>query len=60
MCCKDLGADRVAAWPTAEIAVMGAEGAVAVVFKKEIDEAVDKVARRDELIDQYRTTFSSP
>lgn len=60
MCCKDLGADRVAAWPTAEIAVMGAEGAVAVVFKKEIDEAADKAARREELIEQYRSTFSSP
>lgn len=60
MCCKDLGADRVAAWPTAEIAVMGAEGAVAVVFKKEIDEAADKDARRAELIEQYRSTFSSP
>lgn len=60
MCAKDLGADRVAAWPTAEIAVMGAEGAVAVVFKKEIDEAADKKARRDQLIEEYRNTFSSP
>jgi len=60
MCCKDLGADRVAAWPTAEIAVMGAEGAVAVVFKREIEEAEDKEARRAELIEEYRNTFSSP
>ncbi len=60
MCCKDLGADRVAAWPTAEIAVMGAEGAVAVVFRKEIEEAEDKEARRAELIEEYRSTFSSP
>ena len=42
MCGKDLGADRVVAWPTAEIAVMGAEGAVEIVFRKEIDEAADK------------------
>ena len=36
MCCKDLGADRVFAWPTAEIAVMGAEGAAEIVFRNEI------------------------
>lgn len=60
MCAKDLGADRVAAWPSAEIAVMGAEGAVAVIFKREIDEAEDKAKRRAELIEEYRNTFSSP
>jgi len=60
MCGKDLGADRVIAWPTAEIAVMGAEGAVEVVFRKEISEAPDKKARRKELIDLYRNTFSNP
>lgn len=60
MCCKDLGADRVAAWPSAEIAVMGAEGAVAVVFRREIDAAEDKETRRAELIQEYRETFSSP
>ena len=41
MCCKDLGADRVVAWPTAEIAVMGAEGAAEIVFRREIDAAED-------------------
>jgi methylmalonyl-CoA carboxyltransferase 12S subunit len=60
MCSKDLGADRVFAWPTAEIAVMGAEGAVEVVFRKEMDQAVDKVARRAELIEQYRSTSATP
>ena len=60
MCGKDLGADRVVAWPTAEIAVMGAEGAVEVVFRKEISEAPDKAQRRKELIDLYRNTFSNP
>jgi methylmalonyl-CoA carboxyltransferase large subunit len=60
MCGKDLGADRVVAWPTAQIAVMGAEGAVEVVFKKEISEATDKAARRAELIAEYRNTFASP
>jgi methylmalonyl-CoA carboxyltransferase 12S subunit len=60
MCGKDLGADRVFAWPTAEIAVMGAEGAAGIVFRKEIDEAKDKAAKRRELIDLYRNTFSNP
>jgi len=60
MCCKDLGADRVVAWPTAEIAVMGAEGAAEIVFRREIDSAEDKVARRDELIELYRSTFANP
>ncbi len=57
---RDLGADRVYAWPTAEVAVMGAEGAVEVVFRKEIDDAQDKAARRAELIEKYRSTFSTP
>jgi methylmalonyl-CoA carboxyltransferase large subunit len=60
MCSKDLGADRVFAWPTAEIAVMGAEGAVDIVFRKEMDEAKDRAGTRAELIDKYRSTFSSP
>ncbi|MBV8487352.1 MAG: acyl-CoA carboxylase subunit beta [Planctomycetaceae bacterium] len=60
MCSKDLGADRVFAWPTAEVAVMGAEGAVEVVFRKEMDAAEDKAARRAELIEEYRSTFSTP
>jgi len=60
MCGKDLGADRVVAWPTAEIAVMGAEGAAEIVFRREIDAAKDKGARRKELIDLYRDTFANP
>lgn len=60
MCSKDLGADRVFAWPTAEIAVMGAEGAVNVVFRKEIAEADDPEAKREELIREYKETFSTP
>jgi methylmalonyl-CoA carboxyltransferase 12S subunit len=60
MCGKDLGADRVAAWPTAEIAVMGAEGAASVVFRREIDAAEDREAKRLELIARYRETFSTP
>jgi len=60
MCCKDLGADRVVAWPTAEIAVMGAEGAAEIVFRREIDAAEDRQQRRQELIDLYRNTFANP
>jgi methylmalonyl-CoA carboxyltransferase large subunit len=60
MCSRDLGADRVFAWPTAEVAVMGAEGAVEVVFRKEVQEAADKAARRAELIETYRSTFANP
>ena len=60
MCSKDLGADDVFAWPTAEIAVMGAEGAASVVFKREIENAEDPAAKRVELVDEYRNTFSTP
>ena len=60
MCCKDLGADRSYAWPTAEIAVMGAEGAAEIVFRKEISEAEDKKAKRTEMINKYREAFSNP
>jgi len=60
MCSKELGADRVFAWPTAEIAVMGAEGAAEIVFRHEIAAADDREARRRELIEEYRETFSTP
>jgi methylmalonyl-CoA carboxyltransferase 12S subunit len=60
MCGKDLGADRVVAWPTAEIAVMGAEGAAEIVFRREIESAEDKTGRRKELIELYRETFANP
>lgn len=60
MCSKDLGADSAFAWPTAEVAVMGAEGAVEIVFRKEMQEAPNKAARRAELIEQYRAAFASP
>lgn len=60
MCSKDLGADRVFAWPTAEVAVMGAEGAVEIVYRKEMQEATDKVAKRAELLADYRAKTSTP
>ena len=60
MCSKDLGADRVFGWPQAEIAVMGAEGAVEIVFRRELEEAQDKAAKRKELIEKYREAFANP
>jgi methylmalonyl-CoA carboxyltransferase large subunit len=60
MCSKDLGADRSVAWPTAEIAVMGAEGAAEIVFRAEIGKAADKKAKRAEVIERYRTAFANP
>ncbi|HLY43819.1 MAG TPA: acyl-CoA carboxylase subunit beta [Terracidiphilus sp.] len=60
MCSKGLGADRVVAWPTAEIAVMGAEGAAEIVFRHEIEASHDQAARRQELVEEYRETFANP
>jgi methylmalonyl-CoA carboxyltransferase large subunit len=60
MCSKELGADCVFAWPSAEIAVMGAEGAAEIVFRHEISAADDQDARRQELIEEYRETFATP
>ena len=60
MASKDLGADLVYAWPTAEIAVMGAEGAVKIIYKKELAEASDANAKFKELADDYRNKFSNP
>ena len=57
---KHLRADVAFAWPTAEIAVMGPDGAVNVVFKKEIEKAEDPAARRDELIGEYQRKFANP
>jgi acetyl-CoA carboxylase carboxyltransferase component len=60
MCSKDLGADMAFAWPSAEIAVMGAEGAANIIHRKEIKDAKDPVAKREEKIDEYKDLFSNP
>jgi acetyl-CoA carboxylase carboxyltransferase component len=60
MCSKHLGADFVMAWPTAEIAVMGAEGATNIIHRKEIKGAEDPAAKRAEKIEEYREQFSNP
>jgi acetyl-CoA/propionyl-CoA carboxylase carboxyl transferase subunit len=57
---KHLRADVSYAWPTAEIAVMGPEGAVNIVFRKELEQADDKEARRQELIMEYEQKFANP
>jgi acetyl-CoA carboxylase carboxyltransferase component len=60
MCGKDLGADFVFAWPTAEIAVMGAEGATPIVFRKEIEAAPDPEAKEQEKMREYRDLLYNP
>jgi acetyl-CoA carboxylase carboxyltransferase component len=60
MCSQEMGADFVYAWPNAEIAVMGAPGAVNLLYRKELAEADDRRAKADELIARYRAEFASP
>jgi propionyl-CoA carboxylase beta chain len=60
MSSKHLRTDINFAYPTAEIAVMGPDGAVNIVFRKEIDAAADKKGRREELIAEYRRKFANP
>ena len=60
MCSKDLGADVVLAWPQAEIAVMGAEGAANIIFRKEIKSAPNPEEVRRQKIEEYRRKFANP
>jgi acetyl-CoA carboxylase carboxyltransferase component len=60
MCSRDLGADSVLAWPTAEIAVMGPEGAARVLWKREIEKAKDKEAYLRTKVDEYRRHHANP
>ncbi len=57
---KHLGADVNLAWPTAQIAVMGAQGAVNILYRRELAEATDPEARRTELIAEYEDTLANP
>ena len=57
---KHLGADMVFAWPTAEIAVMGPEGAANIIFKKDIAQSDDPITFRTEKIQEYKDKFSNP
>ncbi len=60
MSSKHIRADFNFAWPTAEVAVMGPEGAVNIIFRKELEDADDPEARRAELIADYRERFANP
>jgi len=60
MSSKHIRADFNVAWPTAEVAVMGPEGAVNIIFRHELDRAPDPDARRDELIADYTERFANP
>jgi len=57
---KSIGADLAYAWPTAELAVMGPQGAVEIVYKRELQQAADPVARRAELITEYTEKYANP
>jgi propionyl-CoA carboxylase beta chain len=60
MASKHIRGDLNLAWPTAEIAVMGPEGAIDIIFRKELAEAPDPDARRRELVAEYRAQFATP
>jgi acetyl-CoA carboxylase carboxyltransferase component len=57
---KSIGADLAFAWPSAEVAVMGPQGAVNIIFRKELDTATDPEQRRAELIEEYSERFANP
>ena len=57
---KSIGADIAFAWPSAEIAVMGADGAVNIIFRREIETAGDPAQRQTELVDEYEERFANP
>ena len=60
MCSKDMGADMVLAWPSAEIAVMGPDGAANIIFRKEIESADDPASARVQKIEEYKEQFANP
>jgi acetyl-CoA carboxylase carboxyltransferase component len=60
MSSKHIRGDLNLAWPSAEIAVMGPDGAVNIIFRKELEKAVDPVKRKAELVAEYREKFASP
>ena len=60
MCCHEVGADQILVWPTAEMAMMGAEPAVNILYGKELKTASDPEAFRRDRIQHYHKTFSTP
>jgi acetyl-CoA carboxylase carboxyltransferase component len=57
---KSVGSDLSLAWPSAELAVMGPQGAVEIVYRRELEQAADPDARRAELVDEYTEKFANP
>ncbi|MFM8267695.1 MAG: acyl-CoA carboxylase subunit beta [Ilumatobacteraceae bacterium] len=57
---KSIGADLAYAWPTAELAVMGPQGAVEIVYRRELQQAADPAARRAELVAEYTERYANP
>jgi propionyl-CoA carboxylase beta chain len=60
MSSKHIRGDVNLAWPTAEIAVMGSEGAVNIIYRKELEKVQDPILRRAELVAEYREKFANP
>ena len=60
MCSRGLGADVVMSWPSAELAVMGPDGAAPIIYRKEIEKAADPQAALQEKIIEYRKQFANP
>lgn len=60
MCSKHLGADCVLAWPSAEIAVMGPDGAANIIFRREIEQSNDPAATRAQMVKEYAEQFATP
>ena len=60
MCSKHLGADLVLAWPSAEVAVMGPEGAVNIIYRKELEAAENRDQVKQEKVQEYRDKFANP
>jgi acetyl-CoA carboxylase carboxyltransferase component len=57
---KSIGADLAFAWPSAELAVMGPQGAVEILYRRELQTAADPIARRSELVEDYTERFANP
>ena len=57
---KSIGADLAFAWPSAELAVMGPQGAVEIVYRRELQQAADPAARRAELVNEYTERYANP
>ena len=57
---KSIGADLAYAWPSAELAVMGPQGAVEIVYRRELQQAADPAARRSQLVNEYTERYANP